>query len=476
MIPNFRTYLKESVWGDIRKKSLGQAERMENDVNHMSFDDFTTFITDTYSQKGNWFSISDSVNGKDLHIDLDIIDGITLKYNVSCGKLYNILIDVHDKNLKPLNISKLENDFQIEQLHQSPIYEVRNLDGTISNNTYVKLIEFFMANKDTLLMESVWGDIRKKSLGQEDRVEDDVNSMTHKGFVEYLKSNYEGIENRLIGWEVATYGENQLAVPIYGYPTISRVRNQCAFLFFDTKDNIVYVDKCIVNYAPKLKKKLDEEYDLWEDEPDYENYIIINPKNTSKNPDHRYYLNLLNFILDNLDEDTLHVLTKKMNESVWGDIRKKSLGQEDRIQDDVNNLDINGLCEYIKDNYEFITNESWPVYAGTKMNTNIQYLHVLLFYDNERTLPNVPAYIYFNPVDIQFMPANMPGRDVIKYFHDDKLLDALKSSFDLVEDEKDGRNYHINPKDGESANNKFILKVLDTFAENAHRPIIKKKC
>ena len=164
--------ITESVWGSIRKKSLGQEERLENDVNHMSFDDFTAFITDTYSKKGNWFSISDSVSGKDLHIDLDIIDGITLKYNVSEGKLYNILIDVHDKNLKPLNVSKLENDFQIEQLHNSPIYEVRNLDGTISNNTYVKLIEFFMANKDTLLMESVWGSIRKKSLGQETRGED----------------------------------------------------------------------------------------------------------------------------------------------------------------------------------------------------------------------------------------------------------------------------------------------------------------
>lgn len=184
MIPNFRTYLKESVWGDFRKKSLGQAERMENDVNHMSFDDFTTFITDTYSQKSNWFSISDSVSGKDLHIDLDIIDGITLKYNVSCGKLYNILIDVHDKNLKPLNVSKLENDFQIEQLRQSSIYEVRNLDGTISNNTYVKLIEFFMANKDTLLMESVWGNIRKKSLGQDVRIEDDVNLLDDEGFLD----------------------------------------------------------------------------------------------------------------------------------------------------------------------------------------------------------------------------------------------------------------------------------------------------
>ena len=33
MIPNFKTYLEESIWGDIRKKSLGQEERMEDAFN-----------------------------------------------------------------------------------------------------------------------------------------------------------------------------------------------------------------------------------------------------------------------------------------------------------------------------------------------------------------------------------------------------------------------------------------------------------
>ena len=139
-------------------------------------------------------------------------------------------------------------------------------------------------------------------------------------------------------------------------------------------------------------------------------------------------------------------------------------------------IELQQLEDYIMDNYEFHTHESWPIYVFKKMyNPSETTLCVLVFFDSERTLPNVPVYITFNPVDITFSPANMPGRNVIKYFHDDKLLDALKSSFDLVEDDKDGRNYHINPKDGESADNKFILKVLDTFAENSRRPIIKKK-
>ena len=32
MIPDFKTYIGESVWGDIRKKSLGQEERLEDNI------------------------------------------------------------------------------------------------------------------------------------------------------------------------------------------------------------------------------------------------------------------------------------------------------------------------------------------------------------------------------------------------------------------------------------------------------------
>ena len=38
MIPKFKTYLNESVWGDIRKKSLGQEEREENSTNIKYFE------------------------------------------------------------------------------------------------------------------------------------------------------------------------------------------------------------------------------------------------------------------------------------------------------------------------------------------------------------------------------------------------------------------------------------------------------
>ena len=90
-----------------------------------------------------------------------------------------------------------------------------------------------------------------------------------------------------------------------------------------------------------------------------------------------------------------------LKESVWGNISKRAEGSVSRKEDDINNLDIDELCNYIKDKYEFITNDTWPIYVGrTTWNEGRPYLYVLLFYGDERKLPNIPAHIYFNPIDI----------------------------------------------------------------------------
>lgn len=48
---------------------------------------------------------------------------------------------------------------------------------------------------------------------------------------------------------------------------------------------------------------------------------------------------------------------KKLSESVWGDIRKKSLGKEERTEDDVNLLSKDEFYDYINDHYEVRDNK-----------------------------------------------------------------------------------------------------------------------
>ena len=48
MIPNFRTFLKESVWMDIHKRSVGDADRMEEDIDILDLHDFGIYLDKIY--------------------------------------------------------------------------------------------------------------------------------------------------------------------------------------------------------------------------------------------------------------------------------------------------------------------------------------------------------------------------------------------------------------------------------------------
>ena len=41
--------LSESVWGDLRKKSLGKEERLEDDISNLSIEDFSKYLDSMYT-------------------------------------------------------------------------------------------------------------------------------------------------------------------------------------------------------------------------------------------------------------------------------------------------------------------------------------------------------------------------------------------------------------------------------------------
>ena len=185
--------VSESVWGDIRKRGLGSEVKAEDDVNHMDFDTFADYIKDNYSEKGDWFSVVESDNERSRHIEIDIISGIDLSFNVVDGEIYNILIQ-NNAN-KYIDVPGLKKIFNVNILGSST-FGVVEKDWTKSNNTFVKLIEFFLDKKTT--NESVWGDIRKQGLGKEVKAEDDVDNLDMEGFYDYLNDHYETSENTVI--------------------------------------------------------------------------------------------------------------------------------------------------------------------------------------------------------------------------------------------------------------------------------------
>ena len=76
-IPDFKTYIGESAWGDMMRRSSGEMIRREDDINNLSFDEFVEYLKNTYTstvdpkffQIGSWYTPG---NDKLGHISIPI--------------------------------------------------------------------------------------------------------------------------------------------------------------------------------------------------------------------------------------------------------------------------------------------------------------------------------------------------------------------------------------------------------------------
>ena len=178
------------------------------------------------------------------------------------------------------------------------------------------------------LSESVWGDIRKKSLGQETRTEDDVDLITdRKLFCEYLKERYKVIHasEQIFCGDYADY----VGVPVFGN------HGNYFYLYmydFSHKQKYITIRYNIINQATDLYRVIYDNYSLdtiksFNGNPEH---LVIAPKDKS-NTTNSFFIEVIDLILDNVGGSFKKLLMRRnVNESVWGDIRKKSLGQEER--------------------------------------------------------------------------------------------------------------------------------------------------
>ena len=180
--------LSESIWSDIQDRSAGETVRKEDDVNLMDFDTFAEYIKDTYSEKGDWnyIIIRESEDGKSRHIMLCGGKGVELTFNVVEGEIYNILVHGYKNHI---DIPGLKQIFNVKIGNN--VFSILEKNGTVSNSTFVKLIEFFLKKKTN---ESIWSDIQDRSSGETIRKEDDIDNLEFNEFYDYLKNTYEELD------------------------------------------------------------------------------------------------------------------------------------------------------------------------------------------------------------------------------------------------------------------------------------------
>ena len=151
-----------------------------------------------------------------------------------------------------------------------------------------------------------------------------------------------------------------------------------------------------------------------------------------------------------------------MNESVWGDIRKKSLGQEERIEDNINVFDFNGLLDYITRNYEIVGGSVSTIFTpGHKGPIGIS-LTFMKFKDNSNDFSI--DYMYDKNEELCIFFAQSIVNDLKK----SQIYQKLQEKFILC-DAKHPRYNWINvvcvkPKEGK-VDNKFLLEFVDFISD-----------
>ena len=171
MIPDFKTYIGESLWSDLQNKSIGKSIRKEDDVNSMDMDRFVAYLNQHYVLK----------TPDDLKIQIEKYPGV---YN---SVKFPIITDISDYK----RIS--EYDYDICSIKYTPDDELKGIHICFINaSTECK--------KNIILVLDEKYYLKRIFVGNGDRIEyaiypDDKCKCTHSFILEvidFVSDNVQG--------------------------------------------------------------------------------------------------------------------------------------------------------------------------------------------------------------------------------------------------------------------------------------------
>ena len=303
------------------------------------------------------------------------------------------------------------------------------------------------------IIESIWSDMQDRSTGKIVRKEDDINLMSGEDFCDYLNDNY-----------ISKDGHKIIYDDIYKRIRTSILKKFIAVSFsitYDYKSNIITMNDEVESLCPELCKKIKENFKV---DKEYVNIgytqFIISPSDGSECTN-RFYVDVINFIIENGDENMLLMKKKHINESIWSDMQDRSAGITQRKEDDINILDCDGLCDYIYDLYKQINPHPLPL--KSQIVQRFTYFSIPIFKSGYK------AY----RLDCTFENNKISKITLMASITDIKdFKQSLIDNFDLTV--RDDGALSITAKDG-TVSNQVCMDLIKTIVENAPKPYLKKR-
>ena len=159
MIPDFKTYIKESIWSDIQDRSTGETIRKEDDVNLLDADALVEYLKKRYKPLNSFAIITNAGNIISVPIIRDHTNGcIMFGCETKTVKMTNNIMDqVHGL------LRVMENNFSIKTFEgedgtgEYKVYTILPKDGSeVTNKFFIEVIDF--------LLYHIPGHLYKKSI------------------------------------------------------------------------------------------------------------------------------------------------------------------------------------------------------------------------------------------------------------------------------------------------------------------------
>ena len=153
MIPDFKTYIKESAWGSMLDRGAGDAVRKEDDINLLDLEEFYwEYLEKHYRIKmGKEMCFNSSAQAIDVPI---LIKNTSTTFLI----IYNfrkkcIIFNTKWPEKYPKLFHKMCDEFEIT-LEKNPnlfsfdAYFLTDKDNKVSNKTFVDVLNFIIDNED----------------------------------------------------------------------------------------------------------------------------------------------------------------------------------------------------------------------------------------------------------------------------------------------------------------------------------------
>ena len=460
MIPNFKTYINESVWSDIHKRSNGKSTRKEDDIELLDMFGLYEYILANYELTDNRFEMTYGTENMAIYVS-SYGDEILLTYKfgeVHC--FFNLSRPLYNELSKLFYIKRSEEKHYI-------IFPKKD----VTNKFYIDVLDCIIANKSACILkrkenvsESVWSDIHHRSNGKIVRKEDDIDLMSAEELYNYIKDTYLFKSTSDIFID-----EKRDRIVINLYDVAGGRESYLSLNGYDEK-YIILSDL----YTKHMRDLLDAYYHVGERSfrnPSLDDFII-RPKDDGEITN-KFFIEVLDFLIDNADnthQPNLYPANKfRKNESIWSDIHHRSNGTSIRKEDDINNLDYKEFFDYIYVNY-------WP----TEFN-NGEIIHQFPSYSKSEIWKiQIPVEVHIKGSSHEITPpitinANKSTGKLVSLLLSSDLTKTYPEILDICEFDHDKFHIpHIVRQKGELTN-QFCVDVIDKILSIVKKPLFYRK-